>query len=105
MRFLCVSAATLLERERTGIPLIPAEDRTCCIAAAYASGTVIKLSLDPGRKYRIVNASGTETVTLDIQGTERRAKVFSATGTPQGIIDVKQGLSMVKIPVSGMLPI
>lgn len=84
-------------------PLISAEDRTCCIAAVYASGTVIKLSLDPRKEYRIVNASGTETVTLDIQDTGRRAKVFSATGTPQGIIDVKQGLLTVKIPVSGML--
>lgn len=84
-------------------PLVFAGDETCCIAMVYASGMIVKLNLDPRKKYRIVNASEAETITLDIQGGECQAELFSATGNPQGSIGIKPGISTVKIPVSGLL--
>lgn len=84
-------------------PQVSAEDGSGRITVLYASGMTVRLHIEAGKKYRIVNASDEESVVLDLRGEKRRAESFTATGASCGNFMLNTGLSSVKIPLSGLL--
>lgn len=89
--------------KETGYPLIEASDDKETIIAVYQDNLIIKIAGNLHKRFYVLNASGEEHMTLDVENKAKSAYTVDAYGAKHKIKTPVKGLSRICVPDGGYL--
>lgn len=89
--------------KESGYPMIKASDEKETILAVYQDNLVASLDNDSAKAFYVLNASGTDNITLDLSKKAKKAYTVDAFGNQHNIKNPAKGLSRVSVPDGGYL--
>ncbi len=84
-------------------PIVSAETEEETVTAVYNSGQSVNVNQKPGQKYYLINASGEDSLILELTNTPAKIESYNVFGESQTTEVIHAGASRCKISRSGFL--